>query len=195
MPVAEKLATRERLLAAALELFSLHGLAATTKDIARTAGLNEVTLFRHFETKEQLLAAVVAEVKRAESEALDRVDFQQFDLKRDITRLAAVFHQTTGRYQAFSRTMLAQPINRELAQKIVREVVQPVRAKFIAYLVEGQRRGLVREMSLEPAVDALTGMIFAGVLRASVHAPGYSKQAYLETCVSLFLHGIVPQCK
>ena len=43
--------TTERLLSAALEVFSRDGLAATTREIARAAGVNETTLFRQFATK------------------------------------------------------------------------------------------------------------------------------------------------
>ena len=52
--------THSRLLKAASEVFAASGIAgATTREIARVAGVNEVTLFRHFQSKEQLLAAVV----------------------------------------------------------------------------------------------------------------------------------------
>src|SRR5215471_16578376 len=89
-PQAPKPSASERLLAAALEMFSRRGMAATTREIAEAAGVNEVTLFRLFESKDRLLAAVVAEVVRAESEALDRVDFVDFDMRRDITRVGEV---------------------------------------------------------------------------------------------------------
>src|ERR1700712_1304119 len=53
---------RARLLDAATRIFARDGLAgATTRAIAREAGVNEVTLFRHFQTKDRLLAAVVGE--------------------------------------------------------------------------------------------------------------------------------------
>ena len=49
--------TRARLIKAATEVFANAGLTkATTREIARVAGVNEVTLFRHFQCKEQLLA-------------------------------------------------------------------------------------------------------------------------------------------
>ena len=52
--------TRERLLNAAARAFARDGLrGATTREIAREAGVNEVTLFRHFKSKEQLLRAVL----------------------------------------------------------------------------------------------------------------------------------------
>jgi AcrR family transcriptional regulator len=47
--------TREKILAAALELFRKKGIAATTtREISRKAGIAEGTLFNYFETKEDL---------------------------------------------------------------------------------------------------------------------------------------------
>ncbi len=179
------------MLAAALEVFSTRGMAATTREIAELAGVNEVTLFRLFESKDQLLAAVVKEVVRAESEALDRVDLVNFDLRRDIAGVAAVFYDTHDQYQRFMRTMLAHRFHPRLTEDILRDVIQPLRSKFIGYLAEGQRRGVIRPgIELAAAVDSFTGMIFAAVLRRAVYAPGYSRETYLQTCVDLFLRGI-----
>ncbi len=48
--------TRARILAAALELFSRNGYAATTvEDIAAAAGVTPMTFYRHFGTKDQVL--------------------------------------------------------------------------------------------------------------------------------------------
>ena len=183
----------ECLIQAALEMFSRRGMAATTREIAEAAGLNEVTLFRLFESKDQLLSAVVEEVVRAESEALDRVDLDHFDLIREIPELARVFYETHEKYQAFMRTMLAHRMHPKLTEQIMRRVIQPLREKFVSYLREGQRRGAVRaDLDLSPSVDAFTGMIFASALRRSVYAPGYTKEAYLQTCVEIFIRGIQP---
>jgi AcrR family transcriptional regulator len=58
--------TRRRILAVALEQFSTHGYAGTTmRDIAETMGMTKAALYYHFESKEQILAAV-AEPIRAE---------------------------------------------------------------------------------------------------------------------------------
>ncbi|MEN9203778.1 MAG: TetR/AcrR family transcriptional regulator [Thermostichus sp. DG_1_6_bins_120] len=55
--------TRQRLLKAARELFVHQGITqTTTRQIADLAGVNEVTLFRHFGTKQGLLLAVFAEL-------------------------------------------------------------------------------------------------------------------------------------
>jgi len=58
---AETSDTRQRIIDAALALFGQIGFArATTRAIAAAAEVNEVTLFRHFGSKKQLLAACVA---------------------------------------------------------------------------------------------------------------------------------------
>lgn len=53
-------ATRERIINAAKDLFEQNGYAATTtRAIAERAGVSEVTLFRHFETKRNLFEQTV----------------------------------------------------------------------------------------------------------------------------------------
>jgi AcrR family transcriptional regulator len=50
--------TRKRIISAAMQLFGQVGYAeATTRRIAKAAGVNEVTLFRHFGSKKGLLLA------------------------------------------------------------------------------------------------------------------------------------------
>lgn len=53
--MSKKLETRNKILKIALKLFSEQGYyVTTTKQIAQEAGINEITLFRHFGTKENL---------------------------------------------------------------------------------------------------------------------------------------------
>ena len=49
---------RDRLVAAAREAFAVHGVEAPLDDIARQAGVGPGTLYRHFPTRPDLLAAV-----------------------------------------------------------------------------------------------------------------------------------------
>jgi len=52
--------TRERIVEAAYRCFSQKGyLGATTREIARLAGISEVTLFRHFKSKRELFEEVL----------------------------------------------------------------------------------------------------------------------------------------
>ncbi|WP_436664160.1 TetR/AcrR family transcriptional regulator [Alicyclobacillus acidoterrestris] len=56
-----KLNTRERIMEAALSMFSEKGYeGSSTRDIAERAGVNEITLFRHFGNKENLFREVLS---------------------------------------------------------------------------------------------------------------------------------------
>ncbi|GAB2848107.1 TetR/AcrR family transcriptional regulator [Lentzea nigeriaca] len=56
---ADAARNRSLLLAAAIEEFALHGVDAPVSAIARRAGLGKGTVFRHFPTKDDLVAAIV----------------------------------------------------------------------------------------------------------------------------------------
>lgn len=58
-PRADAARNRESLLAAAAEEFAKRGLHASVADIASRAGLGKGTVFRHFPTKDDLIAAIV----------------------------------------------------------------------------------------------------------------------------------------
>lgn len=64
---------RRQLLEAARVAYAARGLAATGKDIAAVAGINEALIYRHFESKERLLAEAAAEkLEQVVNEALAR---------------------------------------------------------------------------------------------------------------------------
>lgn len=66
---------RQALLDAAVEVFGERGLDATVAEIARRAGVGQGTAFRHFPSKEQLVAAVVAEqLDRIHDRAVELLD-------------------------------------------------------------------------------------------------------------------------
>lgn len=57
---ADAARNRERIVAAAMEVFAERGLEASTAEIAARAGVGEATLFRRFPTKDDLVTAIVA---------------------------------------------------------------------------------------------------------------------------------------
>lgn len=56
---ADAVRNRRILLAAAADEFAEHGLNASVSDIARRAGIGKGTVFRHFATKDDLVAAIL----------------------------------------------------------------------------------------------------------------------------------------
>jgi AcrR family transcriptional regulator len=188
------MSTHKRVLSAALKVFSRHGLAATTKEIAQEAGVNEVTLFRQFENKQNLIAAVTLEMLRHQAESLARIDLENPDLRRDLTRIAKAYDRSVSRYMGFIRALISQHDKPDLRDTIASEAVESFRKRFHDYLERAHRRGLVRDMEFAPAIDVFIGMIFSGALRRDLKRQHYSRAQYLETCVDFFLRA-VRKCK
>ncbi len=59
---SDALANRQRLLAAAREMFAERGLGVEMKEIAERAGVGVGTIYRNFATKEDLMVAIVQEL-------------------------------------------------------------------------------------------------------------------------------------
>ena len=186
--------TSQRILDAALLVFGRDGVSgATTREIARVAKVNEVTLFRYFKSKNELLRQVVVQsCKRYEQvfagASLETVD----DLRRTVRTYAEAHAGKLRDNEDFVRTFVGEMTRHlKLCRSLFVESVKPVRQKFIAYLQAAQKVGLVRE-DLDPATaaDALTGMLMAGALRRPLTESIYSSKRYVATCVELFLKGI-----
>ena len=66
---------RRRLLDAATEVFSAHGLDGSVEEVARVAGVGMGTLYRRFPTKQDLIDTLVGDMRRelaALAQAADR---------------------------------------------------------------------------------------------------------------------------
>jgi AcrR family transcriptional regulator len=86
--------TREVILDAALEVFSQGGFAgATTRAISIKAGVNEVTLFRHFGSKKRLFKAVLDRDMDLSDVTADIPEPQGKDPVEDLTRIGMFMAQ------------------------------------------------------------------------------------------------------
>src|ERR1700720_415329 len=85
--------TRERLLDAAAETFARDGIrGATTREIVRQAGVNEVTLFRHFKSKEQLLREVLRRGLASEVAIMDQHSSWKENLRDSMEKYARHYY-------------------------------------------------------------------------------------------------------
>jgi AcrR family transcriptional regulator len=187
--------TRQRLIDAAIHVCSERGLhAATTREIAEVAGVNEVTLFRHFGSKEKLIAALFEQVLATLSESLDETETDEQDLERNLSRYAQRHNELLTANEAFIRTIIGEAKRHpDQARMIMCEAGRAKRELLIEYLRAAQNAGTVRkDVELGPAVDAFTGMLLAGMLRRTSFKDyvDYTADEYLRTIVDLFIRGI-----
>jgi AcrR family transcriptional regulator len=186
--------TRQKIMDAALKVFGRDGISgATTREIARVGKVNEVTLFRYFKNKNELLQqAVLCSATRYEQVFAEASLKSPEDLRRTVRSYAEAYATKLSENEGLVRTFMGE-LNRHLKlwRSLFAESAKNSRQKFIAYLSAGQKAGLVRkDLDPETAADALTGMLMSGMLRSPLTDSFYPSKRYVETCVGLFLKGI-----
>ena len=202
---AKRLSTNERLLDAAAWIFARDGLSgATTKEIARAAGVNEVTLFRHFQSKGNLVSAVAErmcgvvsgsqfEPKAASSETAEPAVNEPQDVAGILFRFAEIYYSLLSEHLPLIRTFIGE-IHRHRGQEesVIKSIFRPQRHQFVEQLKAAQARGQIREnVNLVMAADQLSGMIFTNVLRQKIFLPNdYTPHEYLAACVAMVADNI-----
>jgi AcrR family transcriptional regulator len=187
--------TRDRLLTAAIEVFSTAGyVGATTREIARLADVSEVTLFRHFQSKEQLLKAVAQHITALLTETLTQQVEWTHDIYRDLLHYAQLHDQMFEEYQALFRMFIGEAQRHPSeALDVLQQSFLPLREKLVTYLHTCIEHGRVRpDINLPLSVDQLTGILLSGMIRRHVSSiqRGYSREEYIESSVELFVRGI-----
>ena len=191
--------TRQRLLAAAARVYGRDGLnGATTRAIADEAGVNEVTLFRHFQSKERLLAAVVGQNFGAPPATQPPLPPLAGELRADVLVLARHYEALFTENLPLIRAMLGEIHHhgREHEKHVVSGIFRPVKEALITRLDAARSSGELRsEFSGELLADLFSGMIFTEVLRRITKGvkSGYSASAYLEAATDLVLRGAAPE--
>jgi AcrR family transcriptional regulator len=186
---------RQLLLSAAARVFARDGLeGATTRAISREAGVNEVTLFRQFGTKEHLIEAVVGSAFGPGSGAPGTPERGVHSLRADLEAFARAYESLLVANLPLIRTMIGE-IHRHAVceQQALKGIFWPMREALVKRIRLACRKGEAVP-GLDPAVaaDLFAGSIFSSVLRRTTirRRGGYSPAAYREACVSVFLNGI-----
>ncbi|MCP2328841.1 AcrR family transcriptional regulator [Hamadaea flava] len=153
---------RERLLAAAEQVFAEQGVTASTEDVARVAGVGVGTVFRHFPTKEQLIEAVYHARLARLAELADRLADSA-----DPGAAFAEFFSTTVEGAA-TKNALVEALSRAGVDTAAPEVGGWVRRALGVLLARAQQAGAVRP---DVTVPDLLGLL-VGTSRAVEHLSG-----------------------
>ena len=136
-------ATRQRLLRAALELFTTTGFRATTTPaIAERAGVAEGTIYRHFPGKEQLLNDVYRAAHRWAAGLIMDSDAAQRPVER-LQHIGRRLLEGAGRDPAAARMILSTRYDRYLDERS-REAAREFRGVLGQVIAAGKSDGTIR---------------------------------------------------
>jgi AcrR family transcriptional regulator len=131
---------RERIVAAASELFAEHGEGVCVDDIARRAGVGQATIFRRFPTKDDLVLAMFEQRITDAAEAVEGIAATVDD---PWEALAAAMAEIAQR-QSCDRGMSQTSTSGVIGAPALREARERVTAPFRRLLARAQEAGAVR---------------------------------------------------
>ncbi len=196
---SQKKSTKTRLIEAALDLFAEKGVTeTTTKAVADRAGVNEVTLFRHFRNKHGLLLAVMEDsavfarlgktlLERSSSQASVALALQEYaevslQTLEGVPKLVRSVVGEAGQYPVENRLALGQGLT---------EANNDV-AKHLARAIENE--GLQSRFPPETLASLLNGLVLGYFTIKSTSAGDAlweGREDFLASLVELFLHGAI----
>ena len=137
-------ATRQRLLRAALELYTTVGFRATTTPaIAARAGVAEGTIYRHFSGKEHLLNEVFRNAQRWGTAVVRETEGEQ-PAPRRLRQIAQRLLETAARDAPLTRMLLRHRDEQHLDERS-RESEREFRGALQQVMAAGRSEGKVRQ--------------------------------------------------
>jgi AcrR family transcriptional regulator len=182
----------EQLLTAALKVFAATGTrGATTRRIAQEAGVNEVTLFRHFGSKEALIKQAVSSTN--EDVMLNRLPDHPVDPEQELLAWARIHYQFLFSIRSFIRIGMAEFLEHpEVTMATCRFPVR-IANDLHDYLTRLRAEGLAGgDWNARAAASMLMGALFADAMGRDVMPARYpySQRDAVKHYVSMFLCAI-----
>jgi AcrR family transcriptional regulator len=187
---------RERILDSSLHLFAEKGFTgATTKDISAKAGVNEVTLFRHFGSKRALFVSVIQERSPlVEIQGKVSVDMDApVDelLERNARTVLAILKANKHLFMIILGDAWRVPKMRSAVSEFGVEKGVEFVTELMAMLIAA---GKIREMDPHVAARSLIGMIQSYYMTRYLLAdeePGVGEEErMIAGFVDIFLNGV-----
>lgn len=155
--------TREKILEAGLMLFSKKGyLGATTKEIAKKAGVAELTLFRHFSSKERLFEEMINSYTFLPALKGLLPELKDLDYRDALSVIARKFLERLSERSELIKIMHAEvhryPVK---VKRIYQNFIGETFRTLASYFRELQGRGILRDFDPELAARAFLGMFFS----------------------------------
>lgn len=186
--------TSQKIIDAAMELMMEIGYtAATTKDIARRAGVNECTIFRKFGEKKEIVLQAMKQSRWHPD--LRPEDFNTWtgDLEEDLNRFSRIYMKKVTEHFVKLSIGLRTPELADAASDGIMAVPQTFKNGLVNYFGEMHKKGVLKQDHVETLAMMFLSLNFGFVFfKASFgeRLTAMSEEAYITGMVSAFVKGI-----
>ncbi|MBN1316231.1 MAG: TetR/AcrR family transcriptional regulator [Anaerolineales bacterium] len=187
--------TRLKIINAAIKMASIHGyLGATTKAIAKEAGVNEVTIFRLFGSKDNLFDE---SIERFGGPAVAPQIEAMFtgNLREDMVTAAKGFYKLLYERRALFKLALCESASIPSVAEGLARNPRVFRKTLARYLQKQMDKGVVKQENPEALAQAFLGMFVTYLISQFIFKekiePDISDDEMVSIFVDIFLNGIV----
>jgi AcrR family transcriptional regulator len=194
--------TRERLLGATMKLVSEKGyLGATTREIAREAGVSELTLFRNFGSKEKLFEGMLGQYTFLPRLKELRPQLDELPYEEALRIVATRFLLTLKEQKSFIKIMFSE-VNHYPGKirKIYNDTIDETRATLADYFQSLRKQGRLRNISPEAGARTFLSMLVAyfrseEIMRGLDITKKGKMEREVREIVDIFVHGTMKERK
>ncbi|OGW26606.1 MAG: TetR family transcriptional regulator [Nitrospirae bacterium GWC2_42_7] len=187
--------TREKILQGGLSLFSEKGyLGATTKEIAKRAGVAELTLFRHFSSKDKLFEEIIKSYSFLPALKGLLPEIKDLEYSEALKLIAAKFLERLSERRQLIRIMHSEiQLYPSKVKNIYHNFIDEIFRTLASYFHEMQKKGVLRKFKPELGARAFLGMFFSYfnaqefMSYKKYRAP--DEEAVIEEFVAIFIGG------
>jgi AcrR family transcriptional regulator len=185
----KKNTTEQRLLDATLKLISEKGyLGSTTREIAQEAGVTELTLFRHFGTKEKLFEALLRNHTFLPRLKELLPELEGLSYGDSLRQIASRFLLSLKERKSMVKIMYSEgTIYPEKIKKLYNRFADDLRLTLASYFRGLQKKGLLRTVSPEMAAQMFLGMLFSYFRSEEIMREGGMKKQTMEKNIKEFV--------
>lgn len=184
--------TRKRIIEKAFELFGEKGyIASSTREIAKRAGVNEVTLFRHFGSKENLMNEGVELLFLSEVTDFDWSKYLKGSLAEDLTTMARFFLEVTFRKLNLIKVALIEMHRSPEIGNMTRNIGLQLRKSLFQYFKKMHEMGRVSLADFEMLAIIFFDILFMYTISNYIFSAEErdfreDKEVFIQNVVSLF---------
>ena len=198
MIMEEYSSTDEKIIKATFEILQEEGFAkATTKKIAAKAGVNEVTIFRNFTNKKNLVEATKEYHQQILINKLGEIfEFEENDEIEEYLKIS-FFGILNLSEEDLSILRVAMEEVREDPEKkiLISNITDVVLNKLEEFFKIKMEKGIIREVNPKSLAIMCFGMLFQSVLLWKVynHDLDFETNYYADDLIDLMYEGIKPK--
>lgn len=178
----KKANTRQQLLEATLKLISEKGyLGATTREIAMEAGVTELTLFRHFGSKEHLFEELLNSYTFLPRLKELLPELEGLGYHEALETIAFRFLETLKERKAMVKIMYSEVTTYpEKIRAVYNRFIDEMRATLAGFFESMQTRGVVKTSSPEMAARVFLWILISYFRSEEIMRPGGMKKTTME---------------